>query len=202
MEYTEKENQLLSMLNRTDFKNLSKNDLATITSKMADLRPEVAHEMLEHFPKLADLIKDGVAEYSSILKDVLHNESESSSQVYSILQTEQSDMTASRESFRELAEKVLDGAKVVLENENTDPQTAASIFNSEVEILKLVKEQDAEVREQERKISKDAEEKDEKKMEFYSKLITATSFVIVGLIDVGVTAFTNGDFHFKIPRKS
>lgn len=42
MEYTDNEKQILSLMKRTDFKNLSKKDLIGYTSKLAELRPEVA----------------------------------------------------------------------------------------------------------------------------------------------------------------
>ena len=44
MEYTPIEKNVLSMMQRTDFKNLSKNDVISFASKLGGLRPEVAKE--------------------------------------------------------------------------------------------------------------------------------------------------------------
>lgn len=57
MEYTLKEQEVLELMKRTDFKNLSKNDVLSFASKLSELRPEVAKEILNHFPDYVDLIK-------------------------------------------------------------------------------------------------------------------------------------------------
>lgn len=40
MEYTSSEKQILSLMERTDFRNLSKNDVLSYASKLNELRPE------------------------------------------------------------------------------------------------------------------------------------------------------------------
>lgn len=42
MEYTPMEKSVLSLFDRTDFKNISKNELIGYASKLNELRPEVA----------------------------------------------------------------------------------------------------------------------------------------------------------------
>lgn len=46
MEYSDKEKQILSLMQRTDFKNLSKRDAMNIYSQLNQLRPEVAKQIL------------------------------------------------------------------------------------------------------------------------------------------------------------
>jgi hypothetical protein len=46
MQYTDIEKQTLDMLQRTDFKNISKNEVVSIFSQLSQLRPEVATEVL------------------------------------------------------------------------------------------------------------------------------------------------------------
>ena len=46
MEYTSNEKQILSLMERTDFKNISKSDVISFASKLGELRPEVAKEVL------------------------------------------------------------------------------------------------------------------------------------------------------------
>ena len=43
MEYTADEKQALDMMRRTDFKNLSKNDVLSIASKLSELRLSLIH---------------------------------------------------------------------------------------------------------------------------------------------------------------
>ena len=48
MEYTPMEKDVLAMMQRTDFKNMniSKGDVISFASKIGELRPEVAKEVL------------------------------------------------------------------------------------------------------------------------------------------------------------
>lgn len=46
MEYTLIEQQILDMMKRTDFKNLSKDDVLSIASKLGELRPNVAKKVI------------------------------------------------------------------------------------------------------------------------------------------------------------
>lgn len=53
MEYTSNEKQILSIMERTDFKNLSKRDVISFVSKLGELRPEVAKEVLAQYPEFS-----------------------------------------------------------------------------------------------------------------------------------------------------
>ena len=85
-------------MERTNFKNLSKQDLIGYTSKFAELRPEVASQVIAQFPELAQLIKDSLKEYSSMLNDVLKNDDASLEHVYTIYEKEQNALSESRVS--------------------------------------------------------------------------------------------------------
>ena len=67
MEYTDREKQILTLMERTDFKNLSKNDLFSYASKLNELRPEVATKVIAQFPELVKLIQSALAEYKGTL---------------------------------------------------------------------------------------------------------------------------------------
>lgn len=68
MEYTNNEKHVLSLMDRTDFKNLSKIDILSYASKLNELRPEVAQQVLAQFPELAKLIQATMVEYQGILE--------------------------------------------------------------------------------------------------------------------------------------
>ena len=57
MEYTDDEHKILSIMKRTDFKNISKSDVISFASKIEELRPEVAKEVLAQFPEFVNLMK-------------------------------------------------------------------------------------------------------------------------------------------------
>lgn len=52
MEYTPMEKSVLFLMQRTDFKDISKSDVISFASKLGELRLEVAKEVLEQFPEL------------------------------------------------------------------------------------------------------------------------------------------------------
>ena len=106
MEYTDTEKQVLALMERTDFKNLSKNDVISYTSKLNELRPEVAVQVLAQFPELAKLIQSSLAEYKGILEEIVASDDASVNQVYGILNRELDGAGKSREEYYEFADKV------------------------------------------------------------------------------------------------
>ena len=50
-------------MQRTDFKNISKGDVISFASKIGELRPEVAKEVLAQFPEFVGLMKSSLTEY-------------------------------------------------------------------------------------------------------------------------------------------
>ena len=67
MEYSPLEKQVLQELKKTDFRRLSKNDIVSVASKINELRPEVAEEVLAQYPEYVELVKHSVTEYKDIL---------------------------------------------------------------------------------------------------------------------------------------
>ena len=76
MEYTNNEKHVLSLMDRTDFKNLSKIDILSYASKLNELRPEVAQQVLAQFPELAKLIQATMVEYQGILEKIVASDDE------------------------------------------------------------------------------------------------------------------------------
>ena len=52
MEYTDKEQLVLSLMQKTDFKNLSKNDIISFASKLGELRPEIARKVFAKYTEM------------------------------------------------------------------------------------------------------------------------------------------------------
>ena len=96
MEYTPMEKDVLSLMQRTDFKNLSKNDIISFTSKLGELRPEVAKELLAHYPEFVDLMKSTLTEYKSMLDAIIESDDESLKGYYSIAEKEMNSAADSR----------------------------------------------------------------------------------------------------------
>ena len=54
MEYTPMEKDVLDMMQRTDFKNISKGDVISFSSKIGEIRPEWLKKCLHSFLNLLD----------------------------------------------------------------------------------------------------------------------------------------------------
>ncbi|MFV0342586.1 MAG: hypothetical protein ACK5JH_06785 [Anaerocolumna sp.] len=52
--------QFLSLMERTNFKKILKNDLVSYASKLNELRPKVAQQVLAQFPELVKLIQSPI----------------------------------------------------------------------------------------------------------------------------------------------
>ena len=120
MEYTSNEKQILSLMERTDFWNLSKNDVLSYASKLNELRPEVAQQVIAQFPELAKLIQSTMVEYKDILEKIVASDDESTNQVYGIINKEVDSASDSRKEFIEYADKVrADLSKCLDKSEST-----------------------------------------------------------------------------------
>ena len=132
MEYTDTEKQVLALMERTDFKNLSKNDVISYASKLNELRPEVAVQVLAQFPELARLIQSSLAKYKDILEKIVASDDESINQVYGILNKELDIADRSREEYYEFANKVRLDLSKCLDNPNLTPEQQKEIREQEM----------------------------------------------------------------------
>ena len=84
MEYTPMEKDVLAMMQRTDFKNLSKGDVISFASKIGELRPEVAKEVLAQFPEFVGLMKSALTEYKGMLDTIVSSDDASIKEYYGV----------------------------------------------------------------------------------------------------------------------
>ncbi|WP_069997904.1 hypothetical protein [Cellulosilyticum sp. I15G10I2] len=201
MEYTDVERQVLSLMERTDFKSISKNDVISYASKLNDLRPEVAALVLAQFPELAKLIQSSLVEYKNILEKIVASDDESTNQVYGILNKELDSADKSRVEYIKFADKVRSDLSKCLDTPNLTPQQQKEIRDQEMEVLRMVDKKDAEIRGQETETARMADKKDSEKKAFNWKVIGAASFAVLTAIGIG-TAALGGNFNIKLPKKS
>lgn len=200
MEYTPMEKEFLSMMHRTDFRNLSKNDFISFASRLGELRPEVAKEVLAKYPDFVKLMNSTLKEYKSMIDSVIESDDDSLKEYYSIAQQEMTNASESRKQSYDFLKQVQADYSKCLENPNLPPEILLEILNRETELVKLAFEKDTEVREQEREVEDKANKKDSEKREFNWKLAGSISFVLVTV--VGISAgILGGKFDFKLPKK-
>ncbi|MEG1567806.1 MAG: hypothetical protein RR347_08995 [Anaerovoracaceae bacterium] len=200
MEYTNNEKQVLTLIDRTDFKNLSKIDILSYASKLNELRPEVAQQVLAQFPELAKLIQATMVEYKDILEKIVASDNESTNQVYAILNKEIDTASESRREFIEYADKVRADLSKCLDNPDLTPELQKDILDRQMEIFRAVDKKDTEIREQEIESARIANKKDTEKKEFNWKIIGTASFVLLTAVGIGSAAL-GGRFDIKLPKK-
>lgn len=200
-EYTAVEKQTLDMMRRTDFKNLSKNDVLSIASKFGKLRPDVAKEVIAQFPEFEKLIQSSMKEYRDILGNIVSSDDESIKQVYTIADKDMDISSGSRKQFYEFAGKVHADLSRCLDNPDLSAEERKDILAQEIEILKTVSEKDLEIRTHETETVKIVNKKDSEKRQFNWAVIKVASMVLV--VGLGIAASTLvGNFNLKLPKKS
>ncbi len=200
MEYTQIEQQALDMMKRTDFKNLSKNDTISIVSKLSELRPDVAKDVIAQFPEFARLIQSSLEDYKGILGDVIASDGESLKQFYAVADKDMDISAESRKQFYNFAERVhADLSKCLSDPDLTDKERKG-ILAQEIEILKAVSDKDTEIRSHETETIERVDKKDSEKRKLNWGLITAASTALIVGLGIAASAL-GGDFNMKLPKK-
>lgn len=201
MEYTPIEKDVLSMMQRTDFKNLSKNDVISFASKLGELRPEVAKKVLAQYPEFIKLMTSTLAEYKCIIDSIVESDAESLNAYYGIANKEMDNASDSRKQFYDFAKQVQSDYSKCLDNPNLPPEVIMEILNRETELVKMANEKDTEIRNHEKEIENKVNKKDAEKREFSWKLIGSISLALVTVIGISAGVL-GGNFDFKLPKKS
>ncbi len=200
MEYTPIEQQALDLMRRTDFKNLSKSDVLSIASKLGELRPDVAKEVIAQFPEFVKLIQSSMEEYKDILGNIIASDDESIKQVYAVTDKDLETSADSRKQFYDFAGKVHADLSRCLDNPNLTAEERKDILTQEMEILKAVSNKDTEIRNHETETVKMVDKKDSEKRQFNWGIVKVASSVLLAGLVVGVSIF-GGNVNLKLPKK-
>ncbi|MBS5882069.1 MAG: hypothetical protein KIC55_06685 [Lachnoanaerobaculum sp.] len=201
MEYTPVEKDVLSLMQRTDFKNLSKNDVISFASKLGELRPEVAKEVLAQFPEFVGLMKSTLTEYKGMLDSIVESDDDSIKEYYDFANKEMDSAADSRKQFYDFVKQVQADYSKLLDNPNLSPEMIMEILNRESELVKMANEKDSEIREQEKEIEDKVNKKDTEKREFNWKLVGRISMAVLTVAGISASVL-GGKFDFKLPKKS
>ena len=200
MEYTNTEKQFLELLDRTNFKNLSKNDVITYASKLNELRPEVATQVIAQYPEFMGLMQSSLSEYRGMIEKLIESDDSSINYVYDIAEKNLDNANKGRNLFYDCANKVLSDCGKILDNPTLTAEEQREIREPEMEILRMVDNKDKEIRDKEMDTLRTVDKKDSEKRAFNWKTITAVSTVLI--VVAGVSgAMLGGNFNFKLPKK-
>lgn len=201
MEYTPTEKDVLAMMQRTDFKNISKGDVISFASKLAELRPEVAKEVLAQFPEFVGLMKSTLTEYRGMLDTIVSSDDASIKEYYGVVNKEMDQAADSRKQFYDFVKQVQADYSKLLDNPNLSPEMMIEILNREAELVKMANEKDTEIRQQEKEIENNANKKDSEKRGFNWKLVEGISFALITVVGVSAGVL-GGKFDLKLPPKN
>ena len=201
MEYTDVEKQILSLMGRTDFKNLSKNDVISYVSKLGELRQDVAKEVLAKYPEFVGLINSALVEYKGMLDSIIESDDASQKQYYDVANKELDNADESRKQFYGLVESVHADCSKCLDNPDMTSEMKIEILEREIELIRMADKKDSEVREQEIEIERTADKKDLEKRAFNWKLVSGISAVLITLVGVSAGAL-GSNFNLKLPKNN
>lgn len=199
MEYTPIEKEALSLMQRTDFKNLSKNDVISFASKLSALRPEVAKKVLAQYPEFASLMKSALSEFKGMLDSIVESDNKNIEEYYSIANKEIDNAEDSRRQFYDFVKQVQADYSKCLDNPNLPPEMIMEILNRQSELIRIASEKDSEIRRQEQEIEDKVNQKDSEKRDFNWKLVGAISTALVAVVGIGAGVL-GGKFDFKLPK--
>lgn len=201
MEYTPMEKEVLNIMQRTDFKNLSKGDVISFASKIGELRPEVAKEILAQFPEFVGLIKLALTEYKGILDTIISSDDASIKEYYGVASKEMDQAVDSREQFYTFVKQVQADCSKLLDNPNLPPEMMMEVLHRETELVKMANEKDTEIRQQEKEIEDKVNKKDSEKRKFNWKLVGSISFALITLAGISAGVL-GGKFDLKLPKNN
>lgn len=200
MEYTPMEKSVLEMMQRANFKNMSKGDVIRFASKIEELHPEVAKEVLEQFPEFVGLMKSTLTDYKGMLETIVSSDDDSLKEYYNIANKTLDHAADSREQFIEIIKQALADCSKGLDNPNLSPEMIMTILNREVELVKIISDKDAEIRQQEKEVEEKANNKDAEKRKFSWKLVGGISLALISFAGIAAGVL-GGDFDFQLPKK-
>ena len=201
MEYNNAELLALNLMERTDFKNIKRNEMASFASMLAELRPDVAKEIIAKFPELADFMKTTLVEYRTILENIIKADDGSLNNYYKINHEGLDDIKDARIYYKDICEKVLTNLDKLLDDDDLSVEESLKIINQQKEILELVNKHDEMAFEQEKYYEEKANIKDSEKRQFSWKTIGTLSGAIVGVAVITVAALSGGNINLKLPDK-
>ena len=201
MEYNNAELLALNLMERTDFKNIKRNEMASFASMLAELRPDVAKEIIAKFPELADFMKTTLVEYRTILENIIKADDGSLNNYYKINHEGLDDIKDARIYYKDICEKVLTNLDKLLDDDDLSVEESLKIINQQKEILELVNKHDEMAFEQEKYYEEKANIKDSEKRQFSWKTIGNISGAIVGVSVITVAALSGGNINLKLPDK-
>lgn len=200
MEYTVEEKGILDLMGRTDFRNLSKGDVISYASKLAELRPEVARDVLAQYPQFVDLMKTAFSEYRQEIDKIIESDDASIEHYYTYAEKDLAESSKSRTEYYDFLKQVQADYSKCLDNPNLTPEQMMEMLKEETKLAEMAAAKDKEIREHDEIIEEKVNAKDSEKRAFNWKLAGGASLALVATVGIAASVL-GGDFNFKLPTK-
>ncbi|WP_192942446.1 hypothetical protein [Streptococcus dysgalactiae] len=201
MEYTLAEGKVLDMMERTNFKNLSKNDVISYASKLSELRPEVAKEVLAQFPEFVSLISTSLSEFKGILDNIVDSDDKSIENYYKFASKQQEESSKSRTEFYSLVKEVQADYSKILDTPDLSIEQKLEIMDKEQSLVEIASSKDTEIRLHDEKLETKVNLKDSEKRKFNWKLVSTAGVALITVIGLSASVL-GGDLNLKLPNGS
>lgn len=190
MEYTPAEQRVLSMMQRTDFKNISKNDILSFASELGKMRPNVAKEIIAQFPAYSAMINQIISECKNELDKILDSDDKSAERFYDTTDKELADLIESRNQRFEMIRNIQEYCNKILESPDISAAQTIEILDKQFEAIKAYDDFCSEIRRREKEIEEAVNKKDSEKRRFHAMLakvvtVTAGIAILAGLNALG-----------------
>ena len=189
------------MMQRTDFKNLKRNELVSFVSKIGELRPEVAKEVLAQYPEFIGLMKVALPEYQEMINAIIESDDASIKEYYNIANKEMDSATESRKQFYDFVKQMQADCSKLLDNQKLSHEQTLEIIDRQLEFAKMAYEKDTEIREQEKEIEDKVNKKDSEKRAYNWKLVGGISLALMSIAGVSAGVL-GGKFDLHLPKKN
>lgn len=128
MKYSDVEQKALDMINKSDFRQVTKDDVVGFVSMLQNMDPEVAKQIITQYPQLVKLIYDTLNSTKETFGKTIDSNDASTKQCY------------------EIYNKVLDDLGKCLDQEELTSEERMKILEKETEIAKMAQELDSSVK--------------------------------------------------------
>ena len=136
MEYTPAEQRILSMMQRADFRNISKNDILSFASELGKLNPDVAREIIAQFPEYSAMINQIISECKNELDKILDSDDKSAERFYDTTDKELADLIESRNQRFEMIRNIQEYCNEILKHPDISPAQTIEILDKQFEAIK------------------------------------------------------------------
>ena len=201
MQYSPEQQECLELMGRTDFKNPKRDEIVSLVSKLHQMKPEVAQEIIKQFPEFASLIRTSMTEYRGMLESIIESDDKTTDHVYETIDHALDNSCESQNAFKEMASTVLADLSKSLDNPDLSTEDRKDIFEREERILRMASENDVANHQHDAKMVEAAERTATEKRKFNWELVKTVSCFVIGGLLIGAAVFTGGDVKLKLPKK-